>query len=384
MRTILLKSIIASVVLTTALSSAPAIAATQIDVTTLVTDNQSAHPAQITDSGLLNAWGVSYSPTGPFWVSSNGAGTSTLYSVNPITQATTKVPLTVSIPGDGSVTGQVFNGSAGFNSDAFLFVSEDGTFSGWRGALGTTAEVLSSPTSGNLYKGLAIGTIGGDSYAYAANFGTGNIDVFPGSGGAPSLTGNFTDPGLPSGYAPFNIQNLSDTLYVTYAKQVSGSEDEAQGPGLGFVDAFDLNGNFLRRVASAGTLNAPWGLTLAPSDFGDVGGSLLVGNFGDGRINAFNPQTGTFLGQLLAAGGSALSIDGLWGLTIGNDGNAGSSQRVYFTAGPDDESHGLFGVLTASAVPEPSTWATVLLGFGIIGGAMRSAKRRRKLTASYA
>jgi uncharacterized protein (TIGR03118 family) len=342
------------------------------------------HSAQITDPGLLNAWGISYSPTGPFWVSSNGAGTSTLYSVDPTTHATAKVPLTVSIPGDGSVTGQVFNGSAGFNNDAFLFVSEDGTFSGWRGALGTTAEILSSPDSANLYKGLAIATVAGTRYAYAANFGTGHIDVFPGSAGAPALTGSFTDPGLTSGFAPFNIQNLADTLYVTYAQQVSGSEDEAHGPGLGFVDAFDLNGNFLRRVASAGTLNAPWGLALAPSDFGDMGGSLLVGNFGDGTISAFDPQTGSFLGQLLATGGSPLTIDGLWGLAVGNDASAGSSHHVYFTAGPDDEAHGLFGILTASAVPEPTTWAMMLIGFGFVAGAMRSAKCRQQVQVGYA
>jgi uncharacterized protein (TIGR03118 family) len=383
MRFTFVRSCVATAALTAALAGSTAPAATRVGVTALVTDDQSAHPAQITDPGLVNAWGVSYGPTGPFWVSSNGAGTSTIYSVNPTTQATTKLGLTVVIPNEGSLTGQVFNGSSSFNGDAFLFVSEDGTFSGWRGALGTTAETLALPSDSNLYKGLAIGTVGSDRYAYAANFGTGAVDVFKGSPGAPDLAGSFSDPSLPSGYAPFNIQNLSDTLYVTYAQEVTGSDDEAHGPGLGFVDAFDLNGDFLRRVASGGTLDAPWGLALAPSTFGDVGGSLLVGNFGDGTINAFNPTNGSFLGQLLATNGTPLSIDGLWALSVGNDGSAGSSSNVYFTAGPDDESHGLFGVLAVSSVPEPNTWATMLLGFGLIGGALRS-KRRQKPTVSYA
>lgn len=378
MRSTFIRSLITSAALTAALASVSAHAG-RVSVTPLVTDNQAAHPAQITDTDLVNAWGISHSPTGPFWVSSNGGGVSTLYQVDPTTQVTTKVPLVVSIPGDGSVTGQVFNGSSGFNGDAFLFVSEDGTVSGWRNTLGTAAETLSPASSSNLYKGLAIATIGSDRYAYAANFGSGAVDIFKGSSGAADLTGHFTDPTLPSGYAPFNIQNLSDTLYVTFAQQVAGSHDEAHGAGLGFVDAFDLNGNFLRRVAGEGTLNAPWGLALAPSSFGDVAGSLLVGNFGDGRINAFNPLTGSFLGQLRAADGSVLAIDGLWGLIVGNDGNAGSSQRIYFTAGPDDESHGLFGVLTA--VPEPATWVTMIMGFGMLGFAVR---KRQKVSVHYA
>jgi len=357
-----------------ALGAAPA-HALRVDVTPLVTDDQAVNPAQITDSGLINGWGLSYAPTGPFWVSSNGKGTSVLYNVNPATQATTKVGLTVAIPGEGSVTGQVFNGTPAFNGDAFLFVSEDGTFSGWRGALGTNAETLASPSPNNLYKGLAIGSIGTDRYAYAANFRSGDIDVFKGNAGAPDLTGSFVDPNLPAQFAPFNIQNLGNTLYVTYAQQVPGSDDEAHGAGLGFVDVFDLNGNLLGRIASGGTLDAPWGLATAPSSFGNLAGALLVGNFGDGTISAFDPATSTFLGQLRSAGGSLLSIDGLWGLSVGNDTNAGSSLAVYFTAGPGDESHGLFGVLTRTpAVPEPTAWMLMLFGFGVIGARLRSAR----------
>lgn len=360
--------------LTMVFGAAPAYAV-RVDLTPLVTDDQTVNPAQITDPGLINAWGLSYAPAGPFWVSSNGKGTSVLYTVDPATQATAKQGLTVGIPGDGSVTGQVFNGTSAFNGDAFLFVSEDGTFSGWRGALGTTAEILASPSPSNLYKGLAIATVGTDRYAYAANFGSGAIDVYKGDAGAPNLTGKFLDPNLPAQFAPFNIQNLGDTLYVTYAQQVQGSDDEAHGQGLGYVDAFDLNGNLLRRVASQGTLDAPWGLATAPSSFGDIAGALLVGNFGDGTISAFDPSTSTFLGQLQTAGGSILAIDGLWGLSVGNDANAGSSKAVYFTAGPGDESHGLFGALTVGAVPEPTSWMLMLLGFGVIGARLRRGRR---------
>jgi uncharacterized protein (TIGR03118 family) len=349
--------------------------ATQVGVIPLVTDDQTANPARITDTGLVNAWGISYGPSGPFWVSANGAGVSNIYSVNPATQVPQKLGLTVGIPGNGSVTGQAFNSTSGFNGDLFLFASEDGTVSGWRGSLGTTAEILAHASPDNIYKGLATGTVGSDGYAYATNFKSGHVDVFKGSPTAPILTGNFTDPGLPTGYAPFGIQNIDNTLYVTFAQQVPGSTDEAHGAGLGFVDAFDLSGNFLRRVASQGALNAPWGLAIAPSSFGKDAGALLVGNFGDGTINAFDPSNGTPLGPLLRGGGSILSIEGLWGLTVGNDGAAGSSQKIYFSAGPNDEGHGLFGVLTPG-VPEPTTWMLMLLGFGLIGAGMRRARRQ--------
>jgi len=192
--------------------------AVSFDVNNLVTDDQSAHAAQITDPELVNAWGVSFGPTSPFWVSANGSGKSTLYVVNPLTQATTKVSLTVSIPGDGSVTGQVFNSNSAssFSGNNFLFVSEDGTVSGWRGALGTTAENVALASSANVYKGAAFASISGNSYLYAANFRAGMIDVFKGTSGAPTLPGSFTDPGLPAGYAPFNVQNLNGTLNVIH------------------------------------------------------------------------------------------------------------------------------------------------------------------------
>ena len=288
-----------------------------------------------------------------------------------MTNIPTKIPLEVSVP--GNPTGQVFNGSAAnFNGDAFLFAGEDGTISGWRGALGTTAETLQAPTADNSYKGLASAQIGSDTYLYVADFHNGEIDVVKGNPAAPNLSGNFVDPTLPAGYVPFNVQNLDGKLYVTYALQNAGKDEEVAGLGLGYVSVFDLQGNFLGRVGSQGFLNAPWGLALGPSAFGEFAGDLFVGNFGDGRINIFDLLTNSFIGQLLDIEGNSIAIDGLWALTPGNGGSAGSQQRLYFTAGPDEESHGVFGVI--SPVPEPAT--LTLLGAGL--GALLARGRRRR------
>lgn len=353
--------------------------AASFQATNLVTDDQTAHAAQITDAGLVNGWGLSFSPTGPFWASSNGAGTSTIYNVNASTQATSKAGLTVTIPpGGGPVTGQVFNGNTGsgaFNGNSFLFVSEDGTISGWRPALGTSAETLVIADSANVYKGAAFATIAGNSYLYSANFRNGTIDVLKGSAASPDLAGSFTDPVAPSGFAPFNIQNLGGSLYVAYAQQDSAKLDEVAGPGLGFVDRFDLQGQFQARVATGGTLDAPWGLAIAPSSFGTLAGALLVGNFGDGRINAYDASTSAFLGQIQGPGNTPLTIDGLWALSPGNGGSAGSNSLLYFTAGPNGETHGLFGVLTP--VPEPATAWLLVAGLGLLGVALRRAHLSR-------
>jgi uncharacterized protein (TIGR03118 family) len=205
--------------------------ATLFTVTNLVTDDQSVNAAQIADPKLINAWGISHSGSSPFWVSDNGTGFATLYNVNPATNATIKQGLEVTIPGAGNVTGQAFaNIALNFNGDAFLFVSEDGTVSGWRGALGTTAETLVVGSAANVYKGSALAIIGGNAYLYAANFRNGTIDVLKGNGGAMNLTGTFTDPTLPAGYAPFDIQNLAGKLYVTYALQDAAKHDDVAGP----------------------------------------------------------------------------------------------------------------------------------------------------------
>jgi uncharacterized protein (TIGR03118 family) len=340
-----------------------------------VTDDQAANAAQITDGSLRNAWGMSSSATSPIWVSDNRTGVATLYNVNPVTNVTVKQGLTVTIPGAGNVTGQVFNPGTGFNTNRFLFVSEDGTISGWRGALGTTAETLQS--SASVYKGAAFATVAGHDYLYSANFRSGTIDVLKGDAGAPALAGSFTDPTLPSGYAPFNIQNLGSQLFVTYALQDAAKLDDIAGAGHGFVDVFDLSGNFGARIGSNGSLNSPWGLAIAPGSFGQFAGDLLVGNFGDGTISVFDQANHTFLDQLRGANGNPIAIDGLWGLRTGNGVNGGSRDQVYFTAGPNDEEHGLFGVL--ESVPEPESYAMLLAGLGVLGFV---ARRRKQQAAS--
>ncbi|HEU5116385.1 MAG TPA: TIGR03118 family protein, partial [Isosphaeraceae bacterium] len=273
--------------------------AERFQVTNLVTSDPSANAAVLTDPDLKNAWGVAATATSSFSVSDNGSGVVTMYQVDAGTDIPTKVDPTIAIPGVGSVTGQVANPiSSGFNGDTFLFVSKDGTISGWQSALGNHAEVLATGLPGNVYTGTTAASINGHGYLYAANFHTGAIDILKGDSGAPNLAGQFTDPNLPAGFAPFGIQNLGETLYVTYALQDAAGREDVAGAGNGFVDAFDLQGNLLGRVGTRGTLNSPWGLAIAPTSFGAVAGDLLVGNFGDGRINVFDPTAHTFLGQL--------------------------------------------------------------------------------------
>lgn len=318
-----------------------------------------------TDANLVNPWGISSSPTSPFWVSNAGTSTSTLYNT-----AGVPLPLIVNVP--GVPTGQVFNGTGAFNGDVFVFASATGTIAGWRGALATNAETLVNHSAeGASYLGIALGSVGTNHYLYAADFGRGIIDVVP-STGAPALAGNFTDPNIPSGYAPFNIQNVGGSLYVSYA--LKGADgDEVKGAGNGFVSRFDLNGNFLGRFTTGGVLNAPWAVTQAPTSFGQFGGDILVGNFGDGTIHAFDSVTGNLVGTLKDSMGNPLVNEGLWGLKFGNGGNGGKSNRLYFAAGLDDEQHGLFGSFTP--VPEPAAYG--LAGLALIGVRVFFAHRRR-------
>jgi len=253
-------------------------------------------------------------------------------------------------PGSGTPTGQVFNtGGAGtFDGNSFLFGSEDGTISGWQNALGTTAERLNFANPANVYKGTTLATTGGHSYLLSANFRAGTIDVLKGEAGTPELAGNFTDPGTPANFAPFNIQLLESRIYVTYALQDATKQDDVAGAGNGFVDVYDGSGALLRRFASRGHLNAPWGIAQAPASFGPFDNAILIGNFGDGHINAYNPTNGAFEGQLQEPGGP-IEIEGLWGLAFGNGATAGSANTLYFAAGPNDELDGLFGMITPTS-----------------------------------
>jgi uncharacterized protein (TIGR03118 family) len=230
-------------------------------------------------------------------------------------------------------------------------------------------EVDNSSVSAS-YTGLASGNNGTSNRLYAANVHSATIDVF-GPGFTPATTsGHFTDPTLPAGYAPFNIQNLGNILFVTYAQQGIGRDNVATGPGQGFVDEYDFNGNLITRLISAGTLNAPWGMAIAPANFGQFSNDLLVGNFGDGHIDAFNPSNGAVLGTLTDLNNNPITISGLWGLTFGNGGSGGLTNTLYFTAGPGNESLGLFGALTT---PEPAS-----IGMLGLAGATLFLRRRRK------
>src|SRR6185503_9060963 len=327
-------------------------------------------PADITHSNLVNAWGLVSGPATPWWIANNGTGTTTLYNVG-----TGTIVTDFTVPGaggaQGNPTGLVFNGGTGFvvnngvGSPAparFIFASEDGTISAFKGApIVTVVPNAQAPAHDAIYKGLAIDSATAGQFLYATDFHNGKVDIFDSSFHAVTIPGSFTDPNLPAGFAPFGIQNINGTIYVTYALQDEDQEDDVAGPGNGFVDAYDTSGNLIRRVASAGELNSPWGLALAPDEFGRFSGDLLVGNFGDGRIHAFDPTQLTSVGEFEAVGllhssrGKPIQIDGLWALQFGHGTNASSANglttTLFFTAGPAEEEHGLFGSLVP--VPPP-------------------------------
>ena len=311
-------------------------------VTPLVSDQPGVAPN--TDPNLVNAWGLASSPTSPWWVSDNETNVSTLY------RGSDGLPQALVVSVDGGPTGVVFNGTAGFvlptgGVARFIFDSEDGKVRAWNGAQGTTAIVVADQSGAEAdYKGLAIADTAAGQRLYAADFHNARVDVFDGSFGLVPDSG-FVDPSLPSGYAPFGIQTIGDRVFVSYAKQDADAEDEVAGHGKGFVDAYDTEGNLVARVAQHGQLNAPWGLALAPDSFGRFAGDLLIGNFGDGQINAYAEHNGHFThqGELRDESGKSLSIDGLWALEFGQGGNNGPAGTLFFTAGPDEETHGLFG-----------------------------------------
>jgi uncharacterized protein (TIGR03118 family) len=378
--------------------------------------------AKVQDPNLVNPWGISESSASPFWISDNNAGVSTLYNVPGTNNTPVSInPLVVSIPSPGDLlgssgtpTGTVFNiapgssafqitglNKAGVTASApavFLFATEDGTIVGWNPGLDPTGKfdgpngasthaIIAVDNSGNnftnpdpkqqtgaVYKGLAIATsttpiIAGDADSttllYASNFRAGTIDVYDAAfKKVASLPASaFTDPNLPKGYAPFNVQVLNGQLYVSYAKQNDTKHDDVAGPHHGFVDVFNLNGTpglagGALRLISRGRLDSPWGLAIAPTGFAGLSAPnsdavLLVGNFGDGKINAFDASTGGVLGQLKDPDGEPIKIDGLWALKVGNGGGGGDANTVYFTAGLFGETHGLFGSLTTAAPGSP-------------------------------
>jgi uncharacterized protein (TIGR03118 family) len=342
--------------------------------TNLVSDLAGA--AAVRDPNLVNPWGLVSSPTSPWWISDNGAGVSTLYNGNGQPQPAGN-PLTVVIPPptttpptpQASPTGVVFNGTSDFVVSAgtksgpavFIFVTEDGTVSGWSPGVDRTHAILevnnADQAAGPVFKGATLGQMGGGNFLYVTDFRDATIDVFDTHFAKVTLAaGAFTDPNLPAGYAPFNIQSFGDKLFVTYAKQDTTRHDDAAGPGRGFVDVFNTDGSPGLpgddvRLVSHGPLDSPWGLAMAPARFGRFGNDLLVGNFGDGHVNVFNPGTGHFLGQLTDANGKAIVINGLWALKFGNGGAAGGTGALFFTAGVQDEMHGLFGSIIPNRGP---------------------------------
>lgn len=313
--------------------------------------------AATVDPNLVNSWGMTFGPKTPVWIADNGTGLATLY-----TGTGSIIPLVVTIPpamgatGPSAPTGAVFNSTGNFmvsenevsGSSLFIFDSEDGTINGWSPAvdLHNAVRVVDNSAAGAVYKGLAIGTNDdGNTFLYATNFNSGWVEMYDSNF---QWVRNFTDMEVPQGYAPFGIRNINGMLFVTFALQDEAKHDDVAGPGHGFVDVFDLDGNKIKRLISHGTLNSPWGLESAPEGFGKFSGTLLVGNFGNGHINAFDIHNGAERGHMLRPNGRILEIQGLWGLAFGNGGPSGPTNTLLFTAGPEHESHGLFGTLTVA------------------------------------
>jgi uncharacterized protein (TIGR03118 family) len=344
--------------------------------------------ADYTDPNLKGAWGISESSTSPFWIADAGSGLSTVYkSAGAVQSTVVTIPPSKAGGTAGSPTGTVFNSTTGFavatgDAAAFIFDTLDGTISGWNHTVNATqAQVMvDNSASGAVYTGLAIGTNGSNTYLYAANFHSAAIEVYDSTFSPVTLPNAFQDSNLPAGYAPFNIQNLAGNLYVAYALQNTDKSFPVSGAGDGYVDVYSTAGSLMDRLIAGGNLNTPWGLAIASSGFGDYAGDLLVGNFGDGTINVFNPTTGAYMATLNNVDGTPIVIPGLWALQVGNGGSGGDANAVYFTAGipgPDMGNHGLFGRLQAAPILSatnvvngasfqpmlaPNTWVTITGG----------------------
>ena len=342
--------------------------------TALVVDKQEVvASSKAVDANLQNPWGIAVGPGLPFWIADNNSNLATLYSgtgeieTQEVTgSASTGVSIPASAAGvQANPTGQVYNGSGSFlittskgqETALFLFAGEGGTIAGWAMDSGTTAvtaydDGVKNGTNHAVYKGLALGTVNGASFLYATDLHNSKVDVFDTNFNLPAdMQGKFVDPNIPAGYVPFGIAAISGQLYVTYAMQDAAKHDETTGAGLGYVDVFDFSGNFVSRFASGGALNAPWGIAMAPTGFGSIAGDVLIGNFGDGKINIFAPngkQLATSVGSLAGSNGQALSVPGLWSLAFGNGDSDKPSTTLFYTAGFADQTDGVFGSITAS------------------------------------
>lgn len=311
-----------------------------------------ALPAIHTDANLRNPWGIVFNPFGDVWVSDNETSTSTLYDGQGNAN-----PLVVSIPagtaGEGNPTGIVYNGSPDFvvskgnasGSAVFIFAGEHGTISGWSPLVDATNAILvhDDGDEGAIYKGIALAGNGTENRIYVTDFHNRTVDVYDSHFEEVEVKGGFRDPLIPPHYAPFGIQSILGSIYVTFAKQDDAGEDDVPGPGFGYVDVFDTEGALVRRLVTRGPLNAPWGIALAPANFGQFANRLLIGNFGDGVINAFNATTGRFVGALRTSDGEVMHHEGLWGIAFGTGLFDQGTNALFFAAGPNDEEDGVYG-----------------------------------------
>ncbi|MGO9718864.1 MAG: TIGR03118 family protein [Steroidobacteraceae bacterium] len=323
------------------------------------------------DANLQNPWGIAMATGLPFWIADNNSNLATLYRGTGAidTQAVTgSADVGVAIPASAAgvqanPSGQVYNGKGGFliptssgqESALFIFDGEGGTIAAWAKDSGATAVTAYDDGVANgadhaVYKGLALGTIGGAAYLYATDLHNNKVDVFDTNFSKPAaMQGKFIDPNIPAGFVPFGIAALNSQLYVTFAMQDTEKHDEFPGAGFGYVDIFDFSGNLVSRFASGGALNAPWGMAIAPAGFGSLEGDVLIGNFGDGTINIFTPN-GTALakseGHLMASNGNALAFPGLWSLVFGNGDSDKPLTTLFYTAGFADQTDGVFGSIT--------------------------------------
>jgi uncharacterized protein (TIGR03118 family) len=346
--------------------------------------------ADFQDPNLVNPWGIATTATSPFWIGNNASGTSTLYGTTGAPIALVVTIPTTSGPTGGAVTGTIANTSTSFpvapgKAASFIFCTEDGTVSGWNSSANATAAIVTvdNTKANSVFKGCVLGGTAAAPVLYVTDFHNAVVDMFDANFKPIVAATAFTDPSIPAGFAPFGIANFGGKIYVSYAKQDAAKHDDVRGAGNGYVDVFDAAGTLVTQLISKGLLNSPWGMQMAPANFGQFGGALLVGNFGDGTINAFDPAKGTSLGTLNDSTGHILTITGLWGLLFGNGGRGGDTSTLYFTAGipgpygEKPETHGLFGSIQASPsfTPAgvvngasfqpslaPNTWAMVVGG----------------------